>query len=129
MRISRRNAFISSFYAYSSLILTSGLAGQSCGIAKKVIEPDLLSSLAFGSCNKQDMLSKHWPIIKDKAAQGWLWMGDAIYADGLYPNFRAREYQKILEDVGYQALIDSSFVMGTWGKIVSSRNRLLPARA
>lgn len=114
MRMSRRQACVSSLYAYSSLLLTSALPGLGCGMTQKAKEPDILSSLAFGSCNKQDMLSKHWPIIKDKNAQGWLWMGDAIYADGLYPHFRAREYKKVLDDQGYQALTQSSFIMGTW---------------
>ncbi|MBC7531860.1 MAG: alkaline phosphatase family protein [Oligoflexus sp.] len=114
MRISRRQACVSTLYAYSSLLLASALPGLGCGVVKKVVEPDLLTSLAFGSCNKQEMLTKHWPIIKNKNAQGWLWMGDAIYADGLYPNFREKEYQKVLADEGYQALISSSFVMGTW---------------
>lgn len=60
------------------------------------------------------MLTRHWPIIKEKNAQGWLWMGDAIYADDKVPKLRVREYQKVLADEGYQALLANSFVMGTW---------------
>lgn len=114
MRINRRQACVSSLMAYTSLAITSALPGLGCGLIQKAAEPDILSSLAFGSCNRQEMLSKHWPIIKDKNAQGWLWMGDAIYADGTFPKVREREYQRVLEDKGYQALASKSFIMGTW---------------
>jgi len=114
MRLTRRQACASSFYVYSSLMLSNLFGAIGCGIVEKAVEPDLLTSLAFGSCNKQDMLTKHWPIITGKNAQSWLWMGDAIYADGMEPKVRAKEYQKLLDDKGYQALTTSSYIMGTW---------------
>jgi alkaline phosphatase D len=41
-------------------------------------------------------------------------MGDAIYADGTFPKVREREYLRVLEDKGYQALASKCFIMGTW---------------
>ena len=114
MRMSRRHLCASSFYTYSSLILGSIAPALSCGLVDRGKEPDILSSLAFGSCNKQNMNTTHWPIITAKGAQGWLWMGDAIYADKLAPGPRADEYTKVISDRGYQALLKQGFVMGTW---------------
>ncbi|MES2744542.1 MAG: alkaline phosphatase D family protein [Bdellovibrionota bacterium] len=114
MRINRRQLCASSLYAYTGLAVTSVLPGLGCGEVVKAAEPELLSTLGFGSCNKQNMLTTHWPIINEKKSQGWLWMGDAIYADGLSPRPRAVEYGKVLTDKGYQALLRQSFVMGTW---------------
>lgn len=114
MRVTRRQFCASSLSAYSGLIATSAMPGLACGVPQKAVEPDLLSTLAFGSCNKQDMITTHWPIIKAKGAQGWLWMGDAVYADGLAPRSRTQEYAKVLADVGYRDLLKQSFVMGTW---------------
>lgn len=114
MRLTRRHFCASSLSTYAGLALSSLVPGFACGVPEKAAEPDLLTSLAFGSCNKQDMVSTHWPIIKAKAAQGWLWMGDAIYADGLAPRSRAEQYAKVLADHGYRELLKKSFVMGTW---------------
>lgn len=114
MRMSRRQLCARSVFSLAGITLSSLASGIGCGAVPKAVEPDLLTSLAFGSCNKQNMLSTHWPIINQKAAQGWLWMGDAIYADGLAPRSRAAEYAKLLGDKGYQDLLRKSFVMGTW---------------
>lgn len=114
MRLSRRRFCASSIFACSTLVAGGLGSGLGCGVTQKAGEPDLLTSLGFGSCNKQNMLTSHWPIINAKKAQGWLWMGDAVYADNLSPRSRAEEYAKVLGDRGYQELLKQSFVMGTW---------------
>jgi alkaline phosphatase D len=114
MRLNRRRLCASSLYAFGGLAMSGALPGLGCGVPIKAAEPDLLATLGFGSCNKQNMAAHHWPIINAKKAQGWLWMGDAIYADGLSPRPRMAEYGKVLADKGYQDLLRQSFVMGTW---------------
>jgi len=39
------------------------------------------SRIAFGSCNEQDMQNDFWPIIAARKPAGFIWGGDAIYAD------------------------------------------------
>jgi hypothetical protein len=42
--------------------------------------PTLLTSAAFGSCNKQDKEQPLWNVITERIKpQLWLWAGDAAY--------------------------------------------------
>ena len=40
-----------------------------------------IQTIAFGSCNKQDMDQSFWPIIAAQNPDLWVWLGDNIYAD------------------------------------------------
>lgn len=86
----------------------------SCGREQSVKEPDLLETLAFGSCNHQFQTQSHWPYILEKNPQMWLWMGDAIYADEALPRVRAKEYQSVLDDKNYADFAKKVFITGVW---------------
>lgn len=58
----------------------------------KSVRPDVLqmetgpseadvTTIAFGSCNRQDEPQGYWPTISAHKPDAWLWLGDIIYAD------------------------------------------------
>ncbi|TXF88693.1 DUF1499 domain-containing protein [Neolewinella aurantiaca] len=40
-----------------------------------------VTTIAFGSCNRQDLPQDYWPVIGAHKPDVWLWLGDIIYAD------------------------------------------------
>jgi len=40
-----------------------------------------VTTIAFGSCNRQDKPQDYWPTISAHKPDAWLWLGDIIYAD------------------------------------------------
>lgn len=40
-----------------------------------------VTTIAFGSCNRQDKPQDFWPTISAHKPDAWLWLGDIIYAD------------------------------------------------
>ncbi len=85
-----------------------------CREKEPVPLPSRLTSLAFGSCNKQDQLQGHWRKILEQKPQGWLWLGDSIYADDAAPKLREAQYLKLTSHKDYQALTEQCFILGTW---------------
>jgi len=70
--------------------------------------------IAFGSCDDENRPQELWnDIVKQKPAL-WIWGGDNIYADsGDTLNLKAR-YTKQKSDPGYQQLLKTCSVTGTW---------------
>jgi len=70
--------------------------------------------IAFGSCSDEKRPQELWPeIVKQKPAL-WIWGGDNIYADsGDTLQFKAR-YAKQKSDSGYQRLLKTCPITGTW---------------
>jgi alkaline phosphatase D len=90
------------------------LLSSSCREERSVPLPARLDRLAFGSCNKQDQLQTHWRHIRSQQPQGWLWLGDSIYADDATPQVREAQYEKLKDHKDYRSLCEQSFVLGTW---------------
>ncbi len=40
-----------------------------------------VTTIAFGSCNRQSEPQDYWPMISAHKPDAWLWLGDIIYAD------------------------------------------------
>ena len=70
--------------------------------------------IAFGSCSDEKRSQGLWPeIVKQKPAL-WIWGGDNIYADsGDTAKFNA-SYAKQKSDPGYQQLLKTCPITGTW---------------
>lgn len=108
MRLSRR-AFCS-----SSASLGAGLLlAPRQGLAHELSAAPL-TRFAFGSCNRQDEAQHHWQTILATAPEGWLWMGDAIYADDYSASERANAYRSLQDVVAYRELATRGFLLGTW---------------
>ncbi|WP_242072621.1 alkaline phosphatase D family protein [Microcoleus sp. FACHB-68] len=81
---------------------------------EKPAQPTVVSRIAFGSCNKHDLPQPLWqPIISSKPDL-WIWLGDIIYGDTSDMKVMQRKYQAEKANPGYQALLKTTPVIGTW---------------
>ena len=71
-------------------------------------------SIAFGSCNRQNVQNNLWYDIIAQNPKVWIWGGDNIYADTDDMEKLNAEYQILLQDEGYKALKNSTKILGTW---------------
>lgn len=70
--------------------------------------------IAFGSCSDEDNPQELWNDILKQKPSLWIWGGDNIYADsGDTLNLKTR-YTKQKSDPGYQQLLKTCPVTGTW---------------
>ncbi|WP_424494469.1 alkaline phosphatase D family protein [Salinimicrobium sp. GXAS 041] len=71
-------------------------------------------TIAFGSCNRQDLSQPLWePIIAHKP-DVFIWGGDNIYADTEDMEKLEREYQLQKQNEGYQKLVSNTNIQATW---------------
>jgi alkaline phosphatase D len=73
-----------------------------------------LSRIAFGSCSREDLPQPLWMPILNQRPQLWIWMGDNVYADTADPQALRRAYHQARSNPGYQALLSTTPVIGTW---------------
>ena len=78
--------------------------------------------IAFGSCNRHDRAQDLWPAVRSLSPDAWVWLGDAIYADGKVDNvrryggraFHRDAYATQNEHPEYAALRAETRILGTW---------------
>lgn len=73
-----------------------------------------LSTIAFGSCNRQWLPQDHWSVISEDNPDAWLWLGDNIYGDGYSLEERAKAWSELKFNPGYHKLSQETFITGTW---------------
>lgn len=73
-----------------------------------------LSVIAFGSCNNQNEAQPLWKDIIKNNPDLWIWLGDNIYADTEDMAKMKQMYDKQLQHPGYQSLLKTCPVLGTW---------------
>lgn len=71
-------------------------------------------TIAFGSCNKQNVDNILWDDIIQQNPNLWIWGGDNIYADTDNMEVLRTEYNKQLNDKGYKKLLETTKILGTW---------------
>lgn len=71
-------------------------------------------TIAFGSCNRQNLPQPLWKEIIKNQPDLWIWLGDNIYGDTEDMAKMKAKYDKVLANQDYQALIKSTQVMGIW---------------
>ncbi|OJJ16279.1 alkaline phosphatase [marine bacterium AO1-C] len=71
-------------------------------------------TIAFGSCNRQDLPQPLWKEIIKNNPNLWIWLGDNIYGDTEDMQLMKSKYDQVLANPDYQALIKASKVMGIW---------------
>lgn len=93
-----------------------------------------LQTVAFGSCNKDELPQPLWPVIAENEPDLWIWGGDNIYADWYQPPGQARQSFVVNRDwvsTRYQAQFDrpdyTEFrerfpIVGTWDDHDYGRN-------
>jgi alkaline phosphatase D len=73
-----------------------------------------LTRIAFGSCSDEDRPQPLWRPILDRRPELWIWLGDNVYADTGDMAAMRRSYERAKANPGYQALLASTPVIGTW---------------
>ena len=71
-------------------------------------------TIAFGSCNRQDLPQPLWDPILANKPDVFIWGGDNIYADTEDMKKLEKEYQLQKQHKEYQKLIASIPVLATW---------------
>ncbi|MGV3541122.1 MAG: alkaline phosphatase D family protein [Rufibacter sp.] len=92
----------------------SSLAGNNDRPKKKEPTVTPLTTIAFGSCNRQDLPQPLWADILVNNPQLWIWLGGNV--DNEETDFAVLPdlYQKQLREPGYSALKDATPIIGTW---------------
>ena len=73
-----------------------------------------ITTLAFGSCNRQDMPQPLWkPILADQPDL-WIWMGDNIYGDSPNRDTLKAKYDRQNAVADYQTLKSKTPILGIW---------------
>jgi alkaline phosphatase D len=73
-----------------------------------------LSRIAFGSCSNEDLPQPLWMPIASRRPGLWIWLGDNVYADTPEPAGMRAAFARGKDNPGYQALLATTPVIGTW---------------
>lgn len=84
------------------------------GSAQEQLLKESPTHVAFGSCNLQVLKQDYWANIAATKPDLWIWGGDIIYADLLPLGIKRKQYNRILQNEGYQNLLSNSKIVGIW---------------
>ena len=73
-----------------------------------------LDTIAFGSCNREDLPQDFWPAITESQPDLWIWVGDNIYGDSTEEAVFVEKYQKLFMNPHYRKFRETTPVIGTW---------------
>lgn len=71
-------------------------------------------SIAFGSCNKQNLEQPLWEDIANENPNLWIWLGDNIYGDTQNMQTLAARYREQKTHPAYAKFAQNVPVIGTW---------------
>lgn len=94
-----------------SMLCVYPLSAQS---GKSIDANTHISTIAFGSCNRQDLPQDMWQHILANDPELWVWLGDNIYGDTDDKVKMVAKYNRQLGHPEYQELLASCKVIGTW---------------
>ncbi|MEO9569955.1 MAG: alkaline phosphatase D family protein [Polaribacter sp.] len=87
----------------------------SCSSSKKInTDKNIDFTIAFGSCNKQNIKNKLWKEVKKNNPNLWIWGGDNIYSDTDNMEVLKNDYKTLKKQKGYLNLVKDIHVMATW---------------
>lgn len=73
-----------------------------------------LTTIAFGSCDRQSEPQQFWTEIVAQKPNLWIWLGDIIYADTTDMQAMQLMYQQQKQNEFYQQLRATSNIVGVW---------------
>ncbi|MEK6479033.1 alkaline phosphatase D family protein [Catalinimonas sp. 4WD22] len=82
--------------------------------AAKIDTQAVVSTIAFGSCNRQDQPQPLWQPILANNPDLWIWLGDNIYGDTDDMEKMASMYAQQKQKADYQELYENVPVIGIW---------------
>lgn len=84
------------------------------GIGNVIAQENTQITLAFGSCNKQDLPQPLWKEIIKNKPELWIWLGDNIYGDTEDMALMKSKYDQVLANPDYKELANQTRIMGIW---------------
>ncbi len=112
--------------ALALLLAGPGLGGAYPGVSDSLLRPKprpAVLTVAFGSCNRQNLPQPLWPVIAQDRPDVWVWLGDNIYGDTDSMAVLRRKYQQQLDHPGYrQFRAQVPAIIGTWDDHDYGRN-------
>ena len=73
-----------------------------------------LSSIAFGSCNRENLPQPLWSVIPKAKPDLWIWGGDNVYLNSPYTDVLEERYTLQFNNTQYVAFRKSIPIIGTW---------------
>jgi len=73
-----------------------------------------LTTIAIGSCNRQDAPQDMWPFIQAQEPDLWIWLGDNIYGDSEDMTVMADKYRMQKFGEAYTAFREEVPIIGIW---------------
>ena len=73
-----------------------------------------LTTIAFGSCNRQNLLQPIWSDIEKAQPDLWIWSGDCVYVDSPNKDVIIRKFEFQYNNPNYNAFRDKVPIIGTW---------------
>ncbi len=89
-------------------------APQSAAAPADTAKAAPLTTIAFGSCNRENRDQPLWPVIVGNRPQLWIWLGDNIYGDTENMDTLQAKYYRQRSNPGYQLLAVSTPIIGIW---------------
>jgi alkaline phosphatase D len=74
----------------------------------------VISTIAFGSCNKHDLPQPLWKPILEENPDLWIWLGDNIYGDTHDMNLLEKKYHRQYNQEDYVSIRQNMEVIGIW---------------
>lgn len=95
-------------------LLSLVLISFSCKSNLGVVSKQDISTIAFGSCNRQDAPQPLWKPILEDQPELWVWMGDNIYGDSPIMDTLRAKYARQDANVDYATLKAKTPIIGIW---------------
>lgn len=86
----------------------------SCTMLQVIFAQDRISTIAFGSCSKEDKDQSILYKVIDRQPELFIYLGDNIYADTKDMDLMQAKYAKLAAKPEFQALLRSCKVLATW---------------
>lgn len=74
----------------------------------------VLTTIAFGSCSRQNLDQSYWEVIAARQPDLFIWLGDIVYADTEDMNKLKGEYDRLKNNNFYRDFISKIPVTGSW---------------
>ncbi|ALJ01765.1 alkaline phosphatase D family protein [Rufibacter tibetensis] len=103
------------FLIFSLLLMLGCTAGSKMQQGKAL-------TIAFGSCNRQNLPQPMWDVIAKDKPDLWIWLGDNIYGDSDDMAVLKAKYDLQSNQEGYKRLTAQTPVIGTWDDHDFGRN-------
>jgi len=71
-------------------------------------------TIAFGSCDNQEIKNELWEAIDANSHSVWIWGGDNVYSDTEDMTVLKASFEKQKQDISYLNFIQNKTVLGTW---------------